>query len=352
MHPAEAPRRRGLIRENVSLQPLHTLATPHRTQYFAQAHTLEELREALDFAQVAGLPVLPLGAGSNILFTRDWPGLALRIDLRGRRLLKSTAQHHYLQVAAGEPWHPLVRDCLRRGFYGLENLSLIPGTAGAAPIQNIGAYGVELREFLMGLEVLELANGALHQLEANACRFTYRDSAFKGPWRNRFLILSLHLRLQAHPRPQLQYPSLQQALAENPESPPTPQQLSDTVIALRQTRLPDPQQLPNAGSFFRNPQLPLSLCQALQQEHPTLPLWPAEQEEGHKQAKLSAGWLLEQTGWKNYRADGVGTSQHHAGILINYDRRPGNHLLDLAQRMRNSVKERFNVELHVEPLCL
>lgn len=335
------------IRRDVELQRFNTLALSGRAEYCALVTDLDQARAALAFARDRGLAVTVLGAGSNVVLTGDLPGLVIRVAIGGRELVTTRADHLELRVGAGEDWHATVEYCLAQGWYGLENLALIPGTVGAAPVQNIGAYGVELAQRFVALEALEIATGELRQFSGADCGFGYRDSFFKRTGRDRWLITSVTLALSQAPKLVLEYPALRAALAVLPEATQTPAAVAAAVCALRSARLPDPAVLPNAGSFFENPVVPEQQAQGLAARFPGLVTFPAPAGR----VKLAAAWLIEHCGWKGVQQAGAAVHDRHALVLIN---RGGGAtaLLALAAAIRDSVQARFGVDLVAEPRIL
>ncbi len=331
------------IDEDFDLQALNTLALPARARYFASITRVDALRQALIWARDKNLPLLPLGGGSNMILAGDWPGLVLHIALRG----KSIEDEGRVRVGAGENWHELVQWSLEQNLYGLENLTLIPGTAGAAPIQNIGAYGVELAERLVSVRGIDIERGYECVLSAAECQFGYRDSIFKKALRNRFVITEITLQLSREFTPVIAYPTLNQALADIAE--PTALDVERAVRQIRQSRLPDPAVLPNAGSFFKNPVVTAQQFEDLQYEYPTIPHFPAA--DG---VKIPAAWLVEQSGWKGRRVGAVGVHEQQALVLIHYrdaqaTRHVAGELLDLAAAIQSDVCQRFLIVLELEP---
>jgi len=333
------------LQTQVDLQPHNTLAIPARSAYYATLTDPKDLPELLAFARERQLPLLLLGGGSNLVLREDFPGLVLHVQLQGRELVKEDQDHAWLKVAAGENWHQLVLHSLTMGYSGLENLSLIPGSVGAAPIQNIGAYGVELKDVFEELEAVELSSGETHHFTKNDCQFAYRDSIFKHELKDRYLITSVTLRLRKKADLQLGYPALQQALAGTPSEQLTPIAVSQAVCQVRQSKLPDPAQTPNAGSFFKNPIVPHDHWHQLQTQYPKLVAYPIDGQ----QVKLAAGWLIEQAGWKGAQRGPVAVHDKQALVLTNPGRAMGKELLALAGEIQESVWEKFGVRLEVEP---
>lgn len=335
------------IRRDVELRPFNTLALLGRAQHFVTVADLDQAREALAFARERGLAVTVLGAGSNLVLAGDLPGLVIRVAIRGRALVAERDGQLELRLGAGEDWHATVEYSLGQGWYGLENLALIPGTVGAAPVQNIGAYGVELEHRFVALEALEIATGELRRFSGADCGFGYRDSFFKRTGRDRWLITGVTLALSRIPNLVLDYPALRAALATQSETALSPAVVAAAVCALRRARLPDPLLLPNAGSFFENPVVEASVAETLIGQFPGLVTFPAPAGR----VKLAAAWLIDQCGWRGVQRDGVAVHDRQALVLIN---RGGGAaaLLALAEAIRASVRERFGVELVPEPRIL
>lgn len=312
---------------------------------------------ALFAGPLAGTAPMVLGGGSNVLFAGD-PHVPL-LALRGRRiaLLDGIGDIARVRAEAGTPWHALVLWTLDQGLCGLENLALIPGTTGAAPIQNIGAYGVEVGEHVHAVEAFDRASGQVVRLRRGECAFAYRDSLFKRQ-PDAFVVTAVEFALSRTPRVWLDYAGLSEELAAAGVTTPTPRQVADAVVRIRQRKLPDPARVGNAGSFFKNPVVPGDAARALRAAHPSLPVYPlapfpadaaAHGETPAAQAKLSAAWLIEQCGWKGHRDGDAGVSAAHALVLVNHGSASGAELLALARRIAASVRERFGVALEPEP---
>ncbi|MCQ4233290.1 UDP-N-acetylmuramate dehydrogenase [Pseudomonas stutzeri] len=327
-----------------SLKPFNTFAVEQRARLFAEANDDAEVRQALALAARHDLPLLVLGGGSNLLLTRDVEALVLRMASRGKRIVAEQDGSVLVEAEAGEPWHPFVLWTLQQGLAGLENLSLIPGTVGAAPIQNIGAYGVEIGDVLAGITALDCETGALRDFSQAECAFGYRDSLFKRQ-PGRYVILRVRVRLQRQASLHLEYGPIRQRLAEQGIIAPTALDVSQAVCAIRREKLPDPSELGNAGSFFKNPLVSAELAERLRAAHPGLVAYP--QADG--QVKLAAGWLIERAGWKGYREGDVGVHRLQALVLVNYGQATGAQLLQLAQRIQSDIASRFGVALEIEP---
>jgi len=333
-----------LVEEDRSLKLFNTFAVEARARFFAEAHGDNEVREALVAAQRLGLPLRVLGGGSNLLLTTDVGALVLRLVSRGIRVLSDDGEQVVLEAEAGEPWHPFVLHSLELGLAGLENLSLIPGTVGAAPIQNVGAYGVEISDVFAGLTALDRKTGELCEFDAKACAFAYRDSLFKQE-AGRYIILRVRFALQRRAQLQLDYGPLRQRLQQMGVEQPTPRDVSEAVCAIRREKLPDPQVLGNAGSFFKNPLVPQALADELRKRYPDLVAFP--QADGR--VKLAAGWLIERAGWKGFREGDAGVHGLQALVLVNHGQASGKQILALARRIQADIAARFEVALEIEP---
>ena len=335
------------VQSRVSLKAYNSFAVDVAARWFAEAHDDDQVRAALAYAQQQQLSVLLLGGGSNVLLTADVEALVLRMASRGIRVLQDDGERVLVEVEAGEPWHPFVQWTLQQGLVGLENLSLIPGTVGAAPMQNIGAYGVELKDLFVGLTALDRRSGELREFSLDDCGFAYRDSLFKQA-AGRWVILRVRFALSHTAALHLEYGPLRQRLAERGVTAPTAVDVSQAICAIRSEKLPDPALLGNAGSFFKNPLVSVELAQRLGAEHADLVAYP--QADGR--VKLAAGWLIERAGWKGFREGDAGVHRSQALVLVNYGQATGQQLLALAQRIQADVFRRFAVDLEIEPNVL
>lgn len=331
---------------------LTSLTTFRTTARAARILTLSNTEQLSDLAeQLRDTDFIVLGSGSNVLFADDYAGTVVLNRLRGIELIKETADDVLVRLASGEIWHDSVLTLSQRGFYGLENLALIPGTAGAAPVQNIGAYGVEIADLIESISVFDLQHNTDKTLPAEACQFAYRDSVFKqSDYRKRYVITAMTLRLSKTFTPNLSYRGL---LAEGEEPPQSADALLARVIAVRRSKLPDPDKLPNAGSFFKNPIVSKETLDALRQRYPNLPAFPiataTDTETNDAFAKIPAAWLLEQIGFKGItRSNGAGVYDKHALILVNHGHAHGSEIYALACDMMTSVAQRFGITLHPE----
>lgn len=324
------------------LSARNTLALRARSRYGLVVDRVDMLAPLLAHAQAAGLPLRILGGGSNVVLAQDFEGITAIIALAGRQILEQTANHVLVEAAAGETWHDLVAWTVEQGLGGLENLALIPGTAGAAPVQNIGAYGAELADFFRSLEAYDRHTGAVVQFDRAACCFAYRDSVFKQQ-PDRFVVLSVRLALPQDWSANLRFAGLTD-LADAPGL--SPRMVMDRVVALRTSKLPDWRINPNAGSFFQNPILSLEAAAPVLAEFPDAPNYP--QADGR--TKLSAGWLIERSGLKGFRMGPVGMSERHALVVVNHGGATQADVAALAAHVKATVLGRFGVALHEEPI--
>ncbi len=338
----------AVLSRNVALRSFNTFGLPARAAWFAAVETPAQLIALTTSLEWRYLQRFVLGGGSNVILTNDFEGLVLHVRIPGRELLAEESDAWIVRAGAGENWHDFVRWTLERGWPGLENLSLIPGTVGAAPIQNIGAYGLEMAERFQQLEAVDLETGAMVTFDRAACRFGYRDSVFKGDAAGRYLIASVTFRLPKHWRPETRYAGLARELEQRRIANPTARQVSDAVMAIRSRKLPDPERLGNAGSFFKNPVVDAATFAGLAARYPELPHYP--QADGA--VKLAAGWLIERCGWKGCDLGPVGVYEKQALVLVNRGGACGADVLRLAGAIQESVRAAFGVELEPEPVVL
>ncbi|HZH43046.1 MAG TPA: UDP-N-acetylmuramate dehydrogenase [Lysobacter sp.] len=333
------------VLRDAALRTRNTFGVEARAPWLVEVADARALPDALARPELQGAPPLVLGGGSNLLIAADpWQPL---LALTGDRIevLEDDGERAIVRAEAGAQWHGLVMHTLERGLGGLENLALIPGTVGAAPIQNIGAYGVEIRERLHAVEAFEPATGQLHRFDAGACAFAYRDSRFKRE-PERWIVTAVELSLLRRSPLRLDYAGIAEELQAMGVAQPTARDVAHAVIAIRRRKLPDPARLGNAGSFFKNPIVPAAQAEALKAEHPPLPVFRGD---GEATRKLSAAWLIDACGWKGHRDGDAGVAPSHALVLVNHGRATGAELLALARRIAESVRERFGVTLEPEP---
>ncbi|MEH6609924.1 MAG: UDP-N-acetylmuramate dehydrogenase [Halioglobus sp.] len=332
------------IERDQSLKAYNSLALEAQASALAKVNSEAELREAILWARDNQLPLVALGQGSNVVLAGDLSALVVLQQGKAVAILDEDKECVTLRINAGNDWHELVQWSLAQGYYGLENLALIPGTVGAAPIQNIGAYGVEFEQFVVAVHGLQAADGEPLSLDAQACQFAYRDSVFKHALRDKLIITAVDIKLSKTPAVNLTYPALATYL-QDVEGQIDPQRVFDAVVNIRRRRLPDPKVEPNAGSFFKNPIIAYERSAYLGLQFPALPRYP--QADGG--VKLSAAWLIDQCQWKGVKKTGVGVHSAHALVLVNYSSDSGKALLALASEIKDSVSQRFGCELEIEP---
>ena len=336
------------VGQGVSLKPINTFGLP------AVAHTLvriagdADVRRVVDHPQFGRAPKFVLGGGSNIVLTRDMPQLVLKIEVPGRRLVEERADAWIVEAGAGENWHAFVDWTLAQGWPGLENLALIPGTVGAAPVQNIGAYGVELADRFESLDAVDLVTGRTVTLGPAICAFGYRDSVFKHALAQRTVITRVRFRLPRPWRPVLGYLDLERKIAETGIAEPSPRQIFDWVCAIRRAKLPDPAVVGNAGSFFKNPVVSVEQCRDIIGRDPEIVHYPLPDGT----VKLAAGWLIDACGWKGKSIGRAGVYEKQALVLVNRGGASGAEVVTLARAIQESVYGRFGIRLEPEPIVL
>jgi len=330
---------------NQALRPYNTLALPAYAEAFVTVTSDAELVSALQWARVEHLPVVPLGQGSNVVLAGDINALVLRQETRGIQILERGATSVSLRVAAGESWHEFVQWSLHQGYYGLENLALIPGTVGAAPIQNIGAYGVDLQSVLLQVHARKIVDEGQLVLNNAACAFGYRESIFKSELKDEIVITAIDLQLSLHPSVKTSYPDLEKYFKKYHLEEPTPHEVFDAVVNIRRSKLPEPSSEPNAGSFFKNPLVSPEFAEKLAEKYPSLPCYM----QGDGRVKVAAAWMIDHCGWKGYRYHDVGVHTEHALVLVNYGNSSGAQLLSMASDIVGSVYEHFGIRLEIEP---
>ncbi len=333
------------LQENISLRPYNTFGIQAYAKYFISFNSIKELEELLNNREVQSINhKLILGGGSNLLFTRNFDGLVMKNEIAGIEKVKEDEDFVYVKAGAGENWHEFVLYCLKNNYAGVENLSLIPGNVGASPMQNIGAYGVEIKDIFQELEAFHLEDKAVERFSLADCEFGYRESMFKRKYKNLFAITSVTYRLRKRPVFNTSYGAIQQELDSMGVQELSIQAISQAVINIRSSKLPDWKVTGNAGSFFKNPQIPNAQYQTLKQEFPNIVAFPVDAQH----TKLAAGWLIEQCGWKGYRKGDAGCYPKQALVLVNYGNAKGEEILELSEEIIRSVKEKFGVELERE----
>jgi UDP-N-acetylmuramate dehydrogenase len=332
------------IQENKDLHPFNTFGIHVLSRYFAALQAPEALQQLLQNPKLTQLPKLILGGGSNILFTDNFPGLVIKNEIKGIQVINEDEKNIFIKIGAGENWHEFVMHCIANDWSGIENLSLIPGTVGAAPIQNIGAYGVELNEVFHELEAFNMHDGSIKIFNKNECAFGYRDSVFKHQYKNQYFITYVTLRLNKIFTPNTEYSVLRELLEQRHIKEFTLKDISDAVIEIRRSKLPDPKVIGNAGSFFKNPLISISHFEKLKTQFEKIPFY----SESSELVKIPAAWLIEQCGWKGKRIGDIGVHDKQALVLVNYGTGSGTTLRELATQIQSSVLERFGIELTPE----
>jgi UDP-N-acetylmuramate dehydrogenase len=323
---------------------LTTFGFPITASAYAEVFSVDEAQSLVRSETWKNTPILWLGGGSNMLFTENYTGLVVRNRLYGVEVVHKDEENVWIRSKGGENWHQLVMFCVENGYAGLENLALIPGTVGAAPMQNIGAYGVEIKDVFDSLEAVSLATGDVHTFSKSDCQFGYRDSIFKQAAKGQYFITSVTFRLSLHPTPNTSYGAIRRVLTERGISAPNIRDVAEAVMHIRRSKLPDPAVLGNAGSFFKNPEIPEAQFQALIAHYPAMPSYPV----GHGLVKVPAGWLIEQAGWKGKRVGNVGVHAHQALVLVHYGGGQGQEIVQLSRQVQADVQTKFGILLHPE----
>jgi len=336
------------ILHNISLKKYNTFGIDSNAALFSTFNSIDELSELIEFNKPGTdnrqQETLILGGGSNILLIKNFNGLVLKNELDGIELVKEDEDYVYVKAGAGVNWHRLVLHCIDNNWAGLENLSLIPGNVGASPMQNIGAYGVEIKDVFYQLEALHKEEGNTVIFNLDDCAFGYRESVFKRKYKNQFVITSVTYRLQKNPVFNISYGAIEQELEKMGVKQLSIRAVSDAVITIRSSKLPNPAEIGNAGSFFKNPEIDQALFDQLKTTHPGIVGYPLE----NGQVKLAAGWLIEQCGWKGYRKGDAGCHSKQALVLVNYGNATGEEIYELSTAIIESVKEKFTVTLERE----
>ncbi|MGL5891506.1 MAG: UDP-N-acetylmuramate dehydrogenase [Bacteroidia bacterium] len=331
------------IRENISLKPYNTFGMNVQARWFTETGSVEELRELFAEEKWQNCNRLILGGGSNMLLTKDFDGITVRNTIGGISVVLEDSEHWYVRAGAGINWHSFVLDCIANNRAGVENLSLIPGNVGAGPMQNIGAYGVELKDVFDSLEAFHIREGYLRTFTADDCNFGYRESIFKRALRDEFVITSVTFRLSKKPSFHTSYGAIAQQLERMGVTELSIKAVSDAVVAIRSSKLPDPAVTGNAGSFFKNPVVSSEKHTKLKAEFHELVSYPSGNE-----FKLAAGWLIEQCGWKGFRDGDAGVHPLQALVLVNYENATGTQIYALSSRILESVEKKFGVVLERE----
>jgi len=331
------------IQENISLRSFNTFGIDVKAKYLTSVDRVKQLESLKE--KFPGERILFLGEGSNVLFLNDFDGIVVRNEIKGIQMVQQTDEYEIWDIAGGEHWHDVVELSVKQNLSGIENLALIPGKAGTAPVQNIGAYGREIKDVLISCEAFDLTNGRYRVFSNEECQFGYRDSLFKRPEnKNRYFIYRIRLRLIPNGAPETGYRALQQYFTENHIDKPTIKDVFDAVVDIRRSKLPDPAEIGNAGSFFKNPVVSLKQFEKLTSRHPDMPHYKIS--ENHY--KIPAGWLIEQAGWKGYREGDAGVHFKQALVLVNYGNASGEDIYELSEKIIRDINDKFGIRLERE----
>jgi UDP-N-acetylmuramate dehydrogenase len=334
-----------LIGKQVDLFAYNTFGIHHTAKYFTEIHSVQEAQVLFTSDLFKSNPYLFLGGGSNVLFTKNFDGLIIKVAINGKEVIREDENTITLKIGSGEGWHDVVRYCVDKNWGGIENLSLIPGTVGAAPIQNIGAYGVEIEKNIFEVETIEINTGKLKIFTHDECHFGYRESVFKTKLKDQFLISSITLTLtKKNHLLHVSYGAIADILQQNKIENISIRDVSEAVMHIRSSKLPDPKKIGNAGSFFKNPSIQNDLHDFLKLQYPTMPSFPIH----NGLLKISAAWLIEQCGWKGKKINNIGVHQHQALVLVNYGGGSGEEIWNLAMKIQASVNEKFGIVLQPE----
>ncbi|MBP6619981.1 MAG: UDP-N-acetylmuramate dehydrogenase [Leadbetterella sp.] len=332
------------ISENVSLKPYNTFGLEAKAKYFSVFRSVEELIEILSDHKYKNEKKLFLGGGSNILLMNDYDGLVLKNEIIGIEVVSENTEKVVLKAGGGENWHSFVLETIERNISGIENMSLIPGTVGAAPMQNIGAYGVEVKDVFVELEALNLGNFEIEVFDKDKCNFGYRESYFKHEGKGKYVILNVSFELSKKPVFNVSYGAIRDTLDQMGVKELSVKAISDAVIAIRKSKLPDPAEIGNSGSFFKNPEIEKRLYENVKQQYPAIPCYPIDE----KTVKVPAGWLIEQAEWKGKRIGDIGVHTKQALVLVNYGGGKGQQIADLAYEIQTSVFDKFGIRITPE----
>ena len=333
-----------MIQRNFSLQQFNTFGIDASAKLFASFGSVESLKSLLDNSELYNQQRLILGGGSNILLTKNFPGVVLKNEILGIDLMSQDATHFYVRAGAGVNWHEFVMHTVAEQMAGLENLALIPGCVGAGPMQNIGAYGVELKDVFHSLEALHIGDKTLHTFTAQECEFGYRESVFKRKAKDQFVILNVTFKLNRLAVLHTSYGSIEEELEKMNIDNIKPHHVAQAVINIRSSKLPNPKDLGNAGSFFKNPVVPLHVYEKIAKDYNNAPCFPVNEVE----VKVPAGWLIETAGWKGKIIDRCGVHSKQALVIVNHGGASGMEILDLSQRIIESIQEKFGITLERE----
>ncbi|MGE5425005.1 MAG: UDP-N-acetylmuramate dehydrogenase [Syntrophothermus sp.] len=332
-----------IVQRQFSLRKFNTFGLDVHANYFVEVFSEDELDEFLHNADECPLPPLVIGGGSNMLFLGDFPGTILRISTKGIQVVGETDDFVMVKASGGEIWDDLVKFCVDHGWGGLENLSWIPGKVGTAPVQNIGAYGVEIKETLFDLEALNIEDFSKRIFSNSECKFGYRESVFKHELKGKYIILNVTFKLSKHPSIHIDYGNIRDELAKNGITQPGIRDVREAVINIRTRKLPEPSEIGNAGSFFKNPVVTPEKMKELRMKFPAIVAFPQD-----KNYKIAAAWLIEQCGWKGKRIGDAGVHATQPLVLVNHGSATGKEIYELSQSIRKDVQEKFGIELETE----
>ena len=330
--------------ENYPLIKLNTFGIDVKAKYFTSINTVNELIEIKKSEKFKDYELLILGGGSNILFTKDFNGLVILNNIKGKEIVDQNDDSIILKIGAGENWHELVMYCVDNGWGGIENLSLIPGNTGTAPMQNIGAYGVEIKETFVELEALEISSGKIVKFSNSECEFGYRESVFKNKMKNKYIILNITLELNKNPILNINYGDVKAILETKKIETPTIKDVSNAIISIRQRKLPDPKKIGNSGSFFKNPIIDINLLKLIEGTYPNVVSYKINENK----FKIAAGWMIEKAGWKGKKFNNFGVHENQALVLVNYGLANGKEIFNLSEKIILDIKEKFGITLERE----
>ena len=329
---------------NYPLLKLNTFGVDVKAKYFVSINTVNELIELTKTEVFKDLQLLILGGGSNILFTKDFDGLVILNNIKGKEIIDQTQESIFLKIGAGENWHELVMYTVDNKWGGIENLSLIPGNTGTAPMQNIGAYGVEIKETFVELEALEISSGKIVKFNNSDCEFGYRESVFKNKMKNQYIIVNITLELKKNPVLNINYGDVKAILESQNINNPSIKQVSDAIISIRQSKLPDPKIIGNSGSFFKNPIVSLNQLELIKKKYPNVVNYKINENE----FKIAAGWMIERAGWKGKKFNNYGVHEKQALVLVNYGLANGMEIFNLSEEIILDIKDKFGIKLERE----
>jgi UDP-N-acetylmuramate dehydrogenase len=332
------------IVKNISLKPYNTFGIDAKAKYFIEIFNEDELKEVLHYQDYQNLPRLILGGGSNILITQDFDGLVIKISIKGVKIISENDEDVLIEAGAGEVWHNFVLFCIEKNYGGIENLSLIPGLVGAAPIQNIGAYGQELKDVFVELRGISVETGETVLFSKNDCNFGYRDSIFKNELKDKFIITYVTLNLSKKPKLNLEYGTVKTELEKLGYNHIGIKEVSEVICSIRRSKLPDPAEIGNAGSFFKNPEIKSESFNKLKEKFPDIVGYKLDGDK----VKVAAGWLIEKCGWKGKRVGNTGAHAKQSLVLVNYGNAKGDEILKLSKEIKKSVLGKFGIELQEE----